>query len=186
MTNSLLTPRETAVEQHAVFATTHSLRRVRVEAPASWGTAQDQWLKLDDARREGYFPHVKFFEVRSMDDPGYKDAPVSFAHGRRAVSGRGFTNAQSAAKRAWKLFAPEFTDKGRVAKRYDRFLGNTASDRTKSTDQGRGGWFYYPNGETAAQGGADLFKLAHRKGLVAKGVEGKYSKWFVLDMVEKA
>lgn len=61
--------------RHAVFATSHDLRRARVSNWLGWNTAQDEWERLDDLRRAGELPDVKFLEVRSMDDPNYRSAP---------------------------------------------------------------------------------------------------------------
>lgn len=65
------------VAKHAVFATDHDGNRHRVSAWLSWGAAQDEWTRLDDLRRAGELQDVRFFGVRSSDDPGYNRAPRS-------------------------------------------------------------------------------------------------------------
>lgn len=66
----------------AVFATEDDLRRTRVTRWLDWDAAQDEWTRLDDLRRAGGFtrerfgdrlPAVRFFEVRSQDDPKYNE-----------------------------------------------------------------------------------------------------------------
>ena len=58
--------------RHAVFATeAEGLIRSRVTGWVDWNAAQDVWTALDDRRRAGELPLVKFFEVRSQDDPAY-------------------------------------------------------------------------------------------------------------------
>lgn len=61
--------------KHAVFATTPDLHRCRVTRWLEWGAAQDAWTALDNRRRAGEMPHLKFVEVRSQDDPRYRDLP---------------------------------------------------------------------------------------------------------------
>jgi hypothetical protein len=138
---------------HAVFATTAAGKRVRVTDPAAWDRAQFEWRTLDDQRRARRFPTVKFFEVRSMDDPGYKDAPVSLGHGTPVDPSRGFKRVEDAARRAWLLWQ--------------------GTPRTGAV-QGSGGWFYWHNGSTAAQGLADLANVARRLALVEQGADGRW------------
>lgn len=72
----------TAADFHAVFAYTASGQRVRLTEPTTdWGKAQTQWDTYDRPRLYdgrvtivGGEP-VRFFAVRSMDDPEWKDAP---------------------------------------------------------------------------------------------------------------
>lgn len=61
----------------AVFATGFepTFERSRVTGWLSWDKAQDEWMRLDDRRRAGELPHVKFLEVRSSDDPKYNGLP---------------------------------------------------------------------------------------------------------------
>jgi len=60
---------------HAVFVTLQDFDRLRVTAWTNWDVAQDEWTRLDDRRRAGELPHVRFFEVRSSDDPNYNRSP---------------------------------------------------------------------------------------------------------------
>src|SRR5262245_29193378 len=62
--------------RHAVFVTTTDNDRARVTRWLDWGRAQDEWSRLDDRRRAGELPGVKFFEVRAGDDPSYKGLPL--------------------------------------------------------------------------------------------------------------
>lgn len=55
----------------AVFVTSPELNRSRVTRWLDWNSAQDEWERLDNRRRAGELPHVKFLEVRSKDDPNY-------------------------------------------------------------------------------------------------------------------
>jgi len=61
--------------KHAVFATDLEHNRCRVSRWIDWGAAQDEWTRLNDRRTAGEIPHVKFFEVRSADDPKYNGLP---------------------------------------------------------------------------------------------------------------
>ncbi len=160
-------------ETHAVFATTYDHKIVRVSDPSDWDGAQYEWKKLDALRPAGRMPHVRYFEVRSMDDPKYKNAPLSLTHRRPVVKGsRGFSNIQGAARRAWRAFAPTFRS------RYDK----TGTDITARTGvQGTGGWFYFPNGVTVAQGLDSLAAVCRRRGMIVSGADGK---WFVIDLDE--
>lgn len=139
---------------HAVFATTAAGERVRVTDPASWNWAQAEWKRMDDARRSRQFPTVKFFEVRSMDDPAYKDSPVSLGHGTPVEVSRGFGNVRDAARRAWLLWQGQ--------------------PRKWGVEQGSGGWFFWHNGRTAARGLDELTDLAKARGLVEQGVDGRW------------
>ena len=157
--------------------------------PVSWNSAQNEWSRLDDLRRDGRFPQYKFFEVRSVtlgpDRPlvgpevrshdRYDRAPVVFV--RPVVKSKGYTSKPAVARAAWRLFAPDFLDRGRVAKRWKAF--SQSGDYVRVNDQGRGGWFYYPSGVTAAQGLDDLFKLCVRMNLV---VQGGDDRWYVVDL----
>src|SRR5262245_39098747 len=61
--------------RHAVFTTTTDLHRSRSTRWLAWDAAQDEWERLDDLRRAGKLDEVKFVEVRSQDDPRYRDLP---------------------------------------------------------------------------------------------------------------
>ena len=65
--------------RHAVFACGQGrppeLQRSRVTRWVDWNKAQDAWEKLDNRRRAGELPHLRFLEVRSSDDPMYNGLP---------------------------------------------------------------------------------------------------------------
>ena len=143
------------MSEHAVFARTADGQVVRVTDSGDWPSIQRQWKKLDGYRRERRFPHVRFFEVRSMDDPGYAGIPVSSQHGEPLDKPRrGFRSFRVAAHTA--------------------FLEWQGTETRDGKQQGRGGWFYWHNGRTAAQGLYGLEALARARGLVIKGVDGRY------------
>lgn len=156
----LLARHEPNPDLHAVYARTAAGDLVRVTDPCSWQTAQNEWNHLDGARRNGYLPHVRHFEVRSLADPKYRDAPLSLLHAHLTTGGRGFKTEMNAARAAWKRFAPTFRDDG-----------------VEVAEQGRGGWFYWPNGRTAAQGLKSLTAHVVRpRGMVVQGGDGR---WYV-------
>jgi hypothetical protein len=160
-------------ELHAVFATDGVGSTHRVSDPLGWDAAQREWLRLEDMRREGLLPQAKFFEVRSVtlgpDRPlvgpevrshgRYDDAPLNMMMTRPVASKRGFKNVEDAARAAWKTFAPTFTSR---------------RGSMNSMGQGAGGWFYYPNGTTAAQGLVNLAQLCLRRKMVLKGADGRW------------
>jgi hypothetical protein len=161
---------------HAVFATDGDGNTYRVSDPLSWNAAQDEWTRLDDLRREGRLPQAKFFEVRSVTVEGGELA-LSFArvrsHGRyddakfdlmftkpvAVEHPKGFANATDAARAAWKLRFPTFTPR---------------RNSWASGVQGYGGWYYYPNGTTAAQGLVDLSRVCKQRRLMVEGVNGRW------------
>jgi len=167
-----------APDLHAVFATDHEHKTYRVSDPLPWGDAQDVWSNLDDLRRDGRMPHVTFYEVRSVtlgpDRPivgpevfshdRYDRAPLNMMLRRKVVKSRGFKNLRDAARSAWRRFAPTFVVR--------------EGSWNATGEQGRGGWFYYPNGCTAAQGLSDLAGLCLRKNMVVQGGDGR---WYVVD-----
>lgn len=53
---------------HVLVATTSDGRKVKYPVRMSWGDAISSWQRCDDARRQGVFPHVAFFAVRSESD----------------------------------------------------------------------------------------------------------------------
>jgi len=179
---------------HAVFATTHQHERVRVSDALGWREAQREWQRLDLLRLAGLMPHVKHLEVRSTDDPGYISARLSFLHRRPVLKGsRGYadskgsgwgneyTGKEKAARKAWSLFAPTFRaswDKDRD--KFRRSQGK-APLMERTGVQGSGGWYYWPNGTTAAQGLSSLATLCERRGLIVQGLN---DKWFALDLSE--
>jgi hypothetical protein len=61
--------------RHAVFATSPELHRTRVTRWLDFDAVHNEWEALDNRRRAGEMPHVKFVEVRSSDDPAYNTAP---------------------------------------------------------------------------------------------------------------
>lgn len=164
----------------AVFATTADGYRVRVSDHLSWDDAQSEWRRLDDLRLlEGRFPHVRFFTVRSTDDPAWSDAPLSTLHSRPVVKGsRGFGDStgtgrgsqyrgiDKAARAAWKLFTG------------GKYTLHSASGKPWKYEQGRGGWFYWPNGRIAAQGLRDLANVCERRSMIVEGQDGR---WYVVE-----
>lgn len=179
---------------HAVFATTHDHKTYRVSDPASWNQAQKEWSRLDDLHRSGLLPQTKFFEVRSVylenDRPlvgpdvrshdRYDNAPFAlFTYTSPVTNSKGFGDSngtrsrdfsgrEKAARAAWKLRFPTFRS------RWDK-SGTDKQARTGT--QGAGGWFYYPNGVTAAQGLNDLANVCERKGFITQGGDGR---WYVV------
>lgn len=114
-------------------------------------------------RRARRFPTVRYFEVRSMDDPGYKDAPLNLMLTPLDKPERGFKSPVPAAKKAWNMW------QGKVV-------------RTGQT-QGLGGWYFWHSGRPAFQGAgwyphlskhSTLTNYALATGLVVKGVDGRY------------
>lgn len=175
---------------HAVFATNHQHEVYRVSDPLAWGHAQNVWEKLDTLRREGRLPQTKHFEVREVqvgpDRPIV--GPEIRSHGKydgakldliytKPVVGKGYadstalgsypyTGQMKAARAAWKLRHPEFkvtSYDGRVV---------------PCEDQGRGGWYYWPNGRPAAQGLRDLGRICERRGYIVEGAD----RWYVLEI----
>lgn len=146
-----------ATDMHAVFATYADGSKARVTEPNSWSWTINRWNQMDEMRRGKRYAEVRFFEVRSMDDPKYKDLPIG--HVRQTKKGRGFTYAEDAAKKAWKAWQGNETPHG--------------------TTQGTGGWFYWHNGRTAAQGAASLADICIRRGLIVEGADGR---WHVEDV----
>lgn len=171
----------------AVFATDTKGQTYRVSDPSTYGEALAEWDRLDDLRRAGHLPHVRHFEVRTVelgpDRPlvgpevrshgRYDRAPLNLTLTRPVASTRGFSKPEAAARAAWKLFAPVYRT------RWDRDTGHAPSGV-----QGRGGWFYYPNGQTAAQGLHNLARLARLRGLVVEA-NGRYYPVTVEDLDRK-
>jgi hypothetical protein len=58
-----------------VFSTDQTGVRSRASRWLAWGEAQDEWSRLDDLRRAGELPEVKFLSVRSADDPQWNMTP---------------------------------------------------------------------------------------------------------------
>lgn len=175
-------------ELHAVFAVDADRNTFRVSDPMGWGAAQDEWLRLDDLRRAGRLPQARFFEVRSVtlgpDRPlvgpevrshdRYDRAPLNLNLTTPTLEGsRGHADVEDAAHKAWKLFTGGVYTK----RRRNRYTGDV---ETWTGAQGEGGWFYYPNGTTAAQGKADLVRVAKQRRLVVQGVDGR---WYVVASV---
>lgn len=138
---------------HAVFATLADMTVVRVSDPETYPAAVARWKTLDDLRRSRRFPTVRHFEVRSLYDPRYADAPVRVIDPLDAPS-RGYRNVEDASRRAWRAWQGDTTPYG--------------------TTQGADGWFYWHNGRTAAQGLRGLARLCRSRGLVALGVDGRW------------
>lgn len=147
----------TTTEFHGVFATLASGEKVKVAGDLMWSVAQNDWTKRDDARRAGLYPHVRHFEVRSMDDPAYRDLPE--AEVKLVKPGQKGKNAGTAARQAWKAKHGKLTPNGAT--------------------QGTGGWFYTSKGDPAVQGldgPHGLVARCKRQGLI---VEGRDGKWYV-------
>lgn len=77
-------PRTISVEQHAVFVTLEDNSQHRVSDWQDWQDAIDMWNAVDDQRREahaskGIVAHlgrrIKYYEVRSENDPRYRNLP---------------------------------------------------------------------------------------------------------------
>lgn len=173
-----MTTSENTSELHAVFATDHQHQTFRVSDALSWDAAQSEWQKLDDQRLAGVLPHAKYFEVRTVwlgpdralvgpevrSHDRYDRAPVDLMFTRQVVFGqRGWAKLTDAARAAWRYYFPEFRERGH--------RGRYAET---STEQGRGGWFYYPNGCTAAQGLQALGKVCLRRHMLVRGANGRY------------
>jgi hypothetical protein len=188
MTTTENTP-QAAGELFAVFATTHDGNVVRVSDPLSWGAAQHDWRDLDELRVAGRFPHVKHFEVRTVwlgpDRPlvgpevhshdRYDGAKVDVLYRRPVLArSRGFKSLEQAARAAWRhSMGDRFRVRAGVGReRYSDPAG------TMTGVQGRGGWFYYPNGTVAAQGRYDLARVAQQRRMVVAGADGR---WYVLE-----
>lgn len=106
--------RTISIEQHAVFATLASGQIVRVSRWLDWGQAIDMWTAMDDQRRDAIKGkglialyrgavspiQVKHYEVRSENDPAYKDLPDgSFSFDSNfLVLSREYTTDTAAAK----------------------------------------------------------------------------------------
>jgi hypothetical protein len=166
-----------ATETHAVFAVvlnkkTEQKMRLRVAEAGSWDRAQAQWRRLDNARLAGRFPQVLHFVVRSLDDPAW--APAEAQVLQAVLPSKGHKNVEDAARKAWALLTGN-TFHVRPRYRGDRFADGLGES---SGVQGRGGWFYWPNGVTAAQGRSDLARVAKRRNLVQEGTDGR---WYVTD-----
>lgn len=156
-----------STDTYSVVACTETGRtRVQVATGLSWADAQAQWRALDDARRQGLYPHVAWYAVRSTDDPVWRLAPLCKQYLLPVAAGckRGHATAAAAARKAWRLYAPTYTPR----KRWHRGV------------QGLGGWYYWPDGRVAAQGTNDLVRLVRQRGLVAAGSGGR---WYVLWLV---
>jgi hypothetical protein len=166
----------------AVFATTHDGHVFRVSDPQTYSRSLLRWSMLEDMRRKGCMPHVKLFEVRAVfvgaDRPivgpeitshdRYDGAPLDMFYATMVVAGsKGFKNIEDAAREAWKRAFPTFRSW------YDRRTGSMESTGV----QGCGGWFFYPNGQTATQGLGSLAKLCKAKRMVVQGADGR---WYVM------
>lgn len=164
---------------HAVFATrADDSATYRVSDPLSWDSAQAEWKRLDDLHRKGLLPQAKFFEVRSVtlgpDRPlvgpevsshgRYDKAPVNLNMARPVTGKRGYGKLEDAARKAWKMFAPTYTPR----------------NRWNQGVQGLGGWYFWPNGRSAAQGLSGLGRLVVGRQMVVQSG----GRWFVYDTKE--
>lgn len=92
-------------DQHIVYAVLDTVGnpRIPVSVPQAWGAAIDRWAALDNERVAGNAPTVglprdrypdapvRFFAVRSTDDPGWPASDASYPRTRgltRAALGR--------------------------------------------------------------------------------------------------
>lgn len=176
-------------EMHAVFATSPDSRTFRVSDPLSYDKAVYAWTKLDDLRRDGRTPHVKFFEVRAVfvgpDRPlvgptvtshdRYDGAPLDLLYATPVATtannsgrGRGYARVEDAARAAWKRAFPTFRS----------WLDKRMRSGERTGVQGRGGWFYWPNGQTAAQGLDGLARVCKSRRMVVQGADGR---WYVTE-----
>lgn len=170
---------EPVVEQpelFAVFATDGEHNVYRVSDPLRWDEAQDEWSRLDDLRRAGRIPQTKFFEVRKVwlenDRPivgpdvrshdRYDKAPLKQSMTQLVATEhpKGFGWEGDAARAAWKLHFPTY--KPRRGKFWNQGV------------QGYGGWYYWPNGTTAAQGLAHLAQICRRRFYIVQGTDGRW------------
>src|ERR1700756_1903716 len=130
-----------------------------------YGDAIAAWYRHDDARRAGLRPHVRFYEVRSVDDPKVAEArkngsyaPVKALFRSTNRQGRGFASARIAVRHHVAL-----TDEALAAKPWIR--------------QGNGGWYYEADGQTLAQGldgRGGLADVAKRRGWIVQGADGRW------------
>lgn len=129
----------------------------KIVGPArTWDGAQARWRELDDARLAGRTPHIRYFAVRSVDDPDWHGALWKPGYFNPVVTTKGFSSARAAAKRASELYMDDETPNGRA--------------------NGTGGW-YYQGGSAIAQGHHDLIRHTRaRQWIVPAG-----DRWFVLD-----
>jgi hypothetical protein len=169
-------------ELHAVFATDGNHKVFRVSDPMSWDDAQREWDRLYTLKHEDRLPHVKFFEVRSVtlgpDRPlvgpevrshdRYDRAPISMQMTRTVVKGRGYATIEKAAREAWRDFAPTYKPR--------------RTHTWSSGIQGLGGWFFYPNGTTAAQGLKGLVRVVVQRAMIVQGINGRY---YVIETAEE-
>lgn len=175
-------------ELHAVFATDGQRNVYRVSDPMSWDRAQREWDRLYTLKHEDRLPQVKFFEVRSVtlgpDRPlvgpevrshdKYDKAPLDMNLTKPVVGLRGYSKVEDAARSAWKVY---FGTRFSVRKGVGRERQSDEAGYPTGV-QGRGGWFYYPNGTVAAQGLTDLARVALRRRMVVQGLN---SRWYVVE-----
>lgn len=157
---------------HGLFAVERSgdvRRYVKVDDFETYDDALKAWYVHDDARRAGRRPHVSFYAVRALDDPKWRTATRDASAARDALTKRGFTHIEDAARRAL------------VYRTGKEVTFDGARTEWKTRTQGEGGWFYF-GGRTFAQGLHDLAERAVWRGWVRHGFDGK---WHALgDVVE--
>jgi hypothetical protein len=142
---------------HVLLATDHCGIVHRLGVPDSYGSRLDSWRRHDDARLAGRRPHVRHYEVRSVDDPKAKAARKGDGAPGRDVaptSARGRATEKAAARQAVRLWIP--------------------APRSTRGEQGYGGWFYEADGRTLCQGLDDLAKVARRRGWIARDAAGRW------------
>lgn len=118
-------PRIVTITQHAVFATLADGSKHRVSEWMDWSPAITRWEAMDDQRRDAHKDkgiiaykgqRIRHYEVRSENDPAYKDLPyLDLALG-------------------FQVYTREYTTDVAAAKAVLKPLGYYAKE---------GGWVYY-------------------------------------------
>lgn len=174
------------LEEHAVFAATTDGHYVRVSArQISYAECVERFNELEIARRDGRTPHVKFYAVRNLADPQWRDAPLSKVHGK-ALVGRGFADDNNFPGRRTR----DFTGAEKAARESAKtYLADSAKPA--------GGWYFegtrkrqqwlpgtgYVIAETPrplTQGVTNLVPIAERRGWIAE----HDGRWFVTEPIE--
>lgn len=147
-------------EQHILWARLHTGELVNFPGTLDWNDAIDKWYELDDARRAGRLPMVKFLEVRSALDPNPERRqalrtffrPTSWQAVFRPTNGRTYSSRENAARA--------------FVRQNDRYEGRP------------GGWIYR-NGVAIVQGYFNFGKLLQDTGRLVSVVDGTKVKWTV-------
>jgi hypothetical protein len=101
-------------DQHIVLACAQDGTYYRLPGSMSWGTAQDEWSYHDDMRRSGRRPNVRYYAVRSANDPDPRWASASTA------APDGIFNTADADQLPFKLSAGQRNQLVREAHRFRR------------------------------------------------------------------